>query len=684
MISKSIFAWLAQGGWPSMKNSLRPGTIITGTRQSYRIRRLLPQEGTTAVILLAVDATDDHVVIKLWTNQRAANRERVLRDLSTIPGSELMPWIDDIRDSATGDLKGYVMPYKPINLLEWYRGKGWLTQLRSHPDSHDVRRLVATITDTLESIHNAGYVHCDIKPAHIRFDHTRAMPVLADGSSIQAIAHFDRQQYHCTPLYAPRDISALSDLRVLDWYGLAATLYHMYEGHAPRADGSPIFVATPPWLHDPLRQVLTGKIASAEVFRTALASAWLLKPHQGLRTQNNQLTPWRRFLGQKPWDAVSPRWASWIQVIGLLVTLMLIVNHLHLGAISQSGIIKLGLPLIGLILGWWRPGALMLMLLCIETLVMLFVAPPYGVLLGVLGMGVMLSAGLGGNSLLLMLLAALPLLSRLDLLLIFPVLVWLLKPSRMQRLRIPVAALSVGLWLWLAHLLPSCQPLLSLCEQATLLPTNPTGSPLWLLSDETMVWPVLEYTPQILLGTISANIYAFYPLWPVLVWAIVEWVGAELIRSRIEIFAPYERLVIGFGLLALAYVMLGLGLQQAAHLSIVQALRETWTAFEPTVAPSLSLLLLIALLYDPDSSDKTGASLPLVLMPLAAIGLLLALPVLMEWLPQVAGLLGMAISPLKYRSITAVAPGLQQLRLGRDTATTIKDAGTRRRSLWRV
>jgi tRNA A-37 threonylcarbamoyl transferase component Bud32 len=110
-----------------------------------------------------------------------------------------------------------------------------LERRRTLPEE-ELLRVVLPILDGLELVHNAGFIHRDIKPdnVHIRAD---GSPVLLDfGSARHALGHARTVTILVAPGYAPFEQYYSSGENQGPWtdlYSLAATCYHAIAGIAP-------------------------------------------------------------------------------------------------------------------------------------------------------------------------------------------------------------------------------------------------------------------------------------------------------------------------------------------------------------------------------------------------------------------------------------------------------------------
>ncbi|MER6473054.1 protein kinase domain-containing protein [Streptomyces collinus] len=92
------------------------------------------------------------------------------------------------------------------------------------------------LLDSLETTHEAGLVHGDVRPANIRLQRNRW--VLLPGTGTLAWANFagprDEEVTLAASGYsAPEVVRGESPTQSSDLFSLGATLYHLVAGHAP-------------------------------------------------------------------------------------------------------------------------------------------------------------------------------------------------------------------------------------------------------------------------------------------------------------------------------------------------------------------------------------------------------------------------------------------------------------------
>ncbi|MBI4577859.1 MAG: serine/threonine protein kinase, partial [Planctomycetes bacterium] len=123
-------------------------------------------------------------------------------------------------------------------------GRPWLAgELAEGPDllgarlaPGPLRRVVAQVASALDALHARGYVHRDVKPAHVRVSGRPRAPVarLIDLDLAVREASARRSPASGTPLYvAPEVLLGEPVDRRSDVYSLGATLFHAVAGRPP-------------------------------------------------------------------------------------------------------------------------------------------------------------------------------------------------------------------------------------------------------------------------------------------------------------------------------------------------------------------------------------------------------------------------------------------------------------------
>lgn len=103
-------------------------------------------------------------------------------------------------------------------------------------DAMQVRDVVAIgtrLAGALETVHRAGFLHCDVRPRTVLVTETGA-PVLAGfDEAVRTAAAAERPPlHHLTPHTAPELLEGGTPTAATDVYGLASTLYELVAGRA--------------------------------------------------------------------------------------------------------------------------------------------------------------------------------------------------------------------------------------------------------------------------------------------------------------------------------------------------------------------------------------------------------------------------------------------------------------------
>ena len=230
------------------RNALRPGHRI----QWYEIRRVLGQGGF-GITYLAIDTNlDQEVAVKEYLPIELAVRDG---DHTVHPASgqhgEQFQWGKDRFISEARTLARFKHPnivrvfsvFEAMNtaymVMEYERGESLQDKLagRRTMDEPELLKIALPIMDGLATVHDAGFIHRDVKPANI-FVREDGSPVLLDfGSARQAMGNATKTLTALvSPGYAPfEQYYSKSDEQGpwTDIYGLGATLYRAATGVAP-------------------------------------------------------------------------------------------------------------------------------------------------------------------------------------------------------------------------------------------------------------------------------------------------------------------------------------------------------------------------------------------------------------------------------------------------------------------
>jgi serine/threonine protein kinase len=230
------------------RNSLQPGYRL----HWYVIKSILGQGGFGITYLAEDTNLNQEVAIKEFLPIELAVREQ---DASIYPVSgehgEQFRWGLDRFMSEAQTLAQFkhpnivrVLTVFPENntaymVMEYEKGQGMqdLLKERKTLNETELNCIFLPILDGLEQVHNAGFIHRDIKPPNI-FIRADGSPVLLDfGSARQSLGEKTHTLTSLvSPGYAPFEQYVSKSDKQGPWtdiYGLAATLYRSVIGRSP-------------------------------------------------------------------------------------------------------------------------------------------------------------------------------------------------------------------------------------------------------------------------------------------------------------------------------------------------------------------------------------------------------------------------------------------------------------------
>jgi serine/threonine-protein kinase len=201
---------------------------------AYRLRRLLG-EGGLGLVYEALGKDGERVALKLLRPERAGEataRARFLREArlaSRIESRHVVPVLE-VGESYL------VLPYYPRgSLAQRLREKGKLSL-------DDTVRLAAELGRGLDTLHERGILHRDVKPSNVLLadDGTAALSDfgLARASDSTRITH-DGQLVGTPHYLAPELIEGAETTRASDLYALGCLLYECVTGEPPFTGNRP-------------------------------------------------------------------------------------------------------------------------------------------------------------------------------------------------------------------------------------------------------------------------------------------------------------------------------------------------------------------------------------------------------------------------------------------------------------
>ena len=182
------------------------------------------QESLNRLVAVKVDAR------KLDTE---SEQRRFLREAGAAGRMSGHPGIVTVHDAG---LLGDDRPFLVMELCPGGSLTRWMTQ-NPRPSQRRVRDVGVRIADALAAAHLLGVLHRDVKPANILIDayNNAGLADFGLAALIDPDTPLNETVEAITPAYAPPEVFAKQPVtEYADVYSLAATLYAVLSGHAPR------------------------------------------------------------------------------------------------------------------------------------------------------------------------------------------------------------------------------------------------------------------------------------------------------------------------------------------------------------------------------------------------------------------------------------------------------------------
>jgi serine/threonine protein kinase len=162
-----------------------------------------------------------------------AEQRRFLREAGAAGRMSGHPGIVTVHDAG---LLGDDRPFLVMELCPGGSLTRWMTQ-DPRPSQRRVRDVGVRIADALAAAHLLGVLHRDVKPANILIDayNNAGLADFGLAALIDPDTPLSETVEAITPAYAPPEVFAKQPVtEYADVYSLAATLYAVLNGHAPR------------------------------------------------------------------------------------------------------------------------------------------------------------------------------------------------------------------------------------------------------------------------------------------------------------------------------------------------------------------------------------------------------------------------------------------------------------------
>ncbi len=223
--------------------------------------------GGQGVVLRVVDRENPHreLVAKIWADAasgQAIAGEFALLSRSRIPG--LVRAHDLARDERTG------APFLVEDYVEGADAAEWIEGEQESNRSERLGTLLAEVGTTLAALHDVGFVHGDMKPAHVRVTAARRAMVLDLGSAVMR-GHSDLTGNTGTPrdipwavtrgFAAPEVQAGARPSPLSDLYSLGALAWKCCTGRAPDRRQSLALRDVAPWVFPKLAEAIEHLLA---------------------------------------------------------------------------------------------------------------------------------------------------------------------------------------------------------------------------------------------------------------------------------------------------------------------------------------------------------------------------------------------------------------------------------------
>ena len=164
---------------------LRAGVLVRGERDAYEVVGERGHGGFGRAYAVRALRTGDVFILKMSAEARnGAGGERIRREQFVLRrcGERRSGLVPELVDS--GEIEG-----RPFFVMENLQPLGWSDDNEfGLPDTDEKRRaFFSLLIDSLKAVHDAGFVHCDVKPQNILERGQDRRPVLIDFGSAHPI-----------------------------------------------------------------------------------------------------------------------------------------------------------------------------------------------------------------------------------------------------------------------------------------------------------------------------------------------------------------------------------------------------------------------------------------------------------------------------------------------------------------
>jgi tRNA A-37 threonylcarbamoyl transferase component Bud32 len=238
------------------REATREGRLLAGR---YRLVERIDEGGAGEVWQARDERLDRDVAIKiLGPNADDAFRER-FADEARRAASVLHPNVVTVFDEGRDGADAFMV-------MELVRGRTLRDVIadRGPLGPHEAARLVAQIAAALDAAHEAGVIHCDVKPANVIVDQQGTAKLTDFGIARAARGPREHELIGTARYIAPERIEGRVPTERSDVYSLGLVAYELIAGRPPNAEME---------TEDLLRVRLDGRTPSLRSARVGISEA---------------------------------------------------------------------------------------------------------------------------------------------------------------------------------------------------------------------------------------------------------------------------------------------------------------------------------------------------------------------------------------------------------------------------
>ena len=203
----------------------------------FELRRCLGAGGF-GVVYEAYDREHDGIVALKTLQQLGAGAlyrfKREFRALADIDHPNLITLYEL---SADGEHWFFTMELvEGVNFLSYVRPEGHGAEPLSKPDMDRLRDAFRQLAEGVRALHQAGKLHCDLKPSNVLVERSGRVVILDFGlvTETDSVAPEENNLLVGTPAYmSPEQASGLAPSPASDWYSVGVMLFEALTGRQP-------------------------------------------------------------------------------------------------------------------------------------------------------------------------------------------------------------------------------------------------------------------------------------------------------------------------------------------------------------------------------------------------------------------------------------------------------------------